>query len=216
MGVWAVILLSVALSMDACTVAMTNGMTDSKLSFKKALLIGLFFGAFQMAMPLVGYFITGIVANAFMETFEKISAWISFILLGFLGGKMVWESVKEMLERRRAGDEVKQPDLCDTTGVCIRSREKLTVGKLTLQAVATSIDALAVGVTLQMAAISSSGLALGVWGATGCIGIVTFALSVGAVYIGKFLGDKLADKAGLFGGLVLLGIGIKLLLDGLL
>ena len=88
--------------------------------------------------------------------------------------------------------------------------------QLTIQAVATSIDALAVGVTLQMAAISETGLALGVWGATGVIGIVTLGLSVAAVYIGKKMGNKLADKAGLFGGIVLLAIGIKLLIEGLL
>ena len=81
---------------------------------------------------------------------------------------------------------------------------------------ATSIDALAVGVTLKMAAISEMGLALGVWGATGVIGAVTLALSVAAVYIGKKVGNKLADKAGLLGGIVLLGIGIKILIEGLL
>ena len=88
--------------------------------------------------------------------------------------------------------------------------------QLTLQAVATSIDALAVGVTLQMAAISEVGLALGVWGATGVIGIVTCGFSIAAVYIGKKMGNKLADKAGLFGGAVLLAIGIKILIEGLI
>ncbi len=212
MTIWAILLTSVALAMDACTVAMTNGMTDVKMPMKKALLVGVLFGVFQMAMPLVGYYITGLVADAFMEVFEKISAWISFILLAFLGGKMLWESVKEMRERRRR----QNPDLCETTGACPCSKEKLTMGKLLMQAVATSIDALAIGVVLQAAAISSEGLALGVWGATGTIGLITFALSFGAVYVGKVLGDKLADKAGFLGGLVLLGIGIKLLLEGLL
>lgn len=212
MLVWEILLLAVALSMDACAVAMTNGMTDVKMPVKKALLIGVFFGFFQFLMPLIGYFITGIIANAFLDTFEKISAWISFALLAFLGGKMLIEGIKEWKEKKATQNE----HLCETTGACPCSKPKLTAGKLLLQAVATSIDALAVGVTLQMAAISETGLALGVWGATGVIGMITLALSFAAVYIGKAIGDKLADKAGLLGGLVLLGIGIKILIEGLL
>ena len=211
MGTWEILLLAVALSMDACAVAMTNGMTDPKMPTKKALLIGLFFGFFQFLMPLIGYFITGVIANAFLGTFEKISAWVSFALLAFLGGKMLIEGVKEWKEKK----QVQNPDLCETTGACPCSKPKLTVGKLFLQAIATSIDALAVGVTLQMAAISS-GLPMGAFGSTGLIGVVTLGLSFGAVYIGKAIGDKLSDKAGILGGLVLLGIGIKILIEGLL
>jgi putative Mn2+ efflux pump MntP len=206
---WEVLLMSVALAMDACAVAMTNGMCDVKMPVKKALLIGIFFGFFQFLMPLIGYFITGIIADAFLDVFEKISAWISFGLLAILGGKMVWEGVSEWIERKKEENP-------QTMGACPYPRQELTLKKLTVQAVATSIDALAVGVTLQMAAISETGLALGVWGATGVIGMITLALSFAAVYIGKAIGDKLADKAGLLGGLVLLGIGIKILIEGLL
>jgi putative Mn2+ efflux pump MntP len=85
-----------------------------------------------------------------------------------------------------------------------------------MQAVATSIDALAVGVTLKMAELSAVGLAGGALLATLCIGIITFLLSVGAVYIGKALGDKLTDKAELFGGLVLIAIGLKILIESFL
>ena len=81
MSTWEILLLSVALAMDACAVAMTNGMTNPKMSVWKALLIGAFFGFFQFLMPLIGYFITGIVADAFVSTFEMISGWVSFILL---------------------------------------------------------------------------------------------------------------------------------------
>ena len=98
----------------------------------------------------------------------------------------------------------------------VKSKEIFNIFELFLQAIATSIDALAVGVTLKMAAISDAGLALGVWGATGVIGVVTLGLSIAAVYIGKKVGNKLADKAGLLGGIVLLGIGIKLLIEGLI
>lgn len=206
---WEVLLMSVALAMDACAVAMANGMCDVKMPVKKAVLIGVFFGFFQFLMPVIGYFITGIIADAFLDVFEKISAWISFALLTFLGGKMVWEGISEWRERKKGEND-------ETTGACPYPRQELTLKKLTLQAIATSIDALAIGVALQMAAISEKGLAGGIWGATATIGVITLGLSFAAVYIGKAIGDKLADKAGLFGGIVLLGIGIKLLVEGLL
>ena len=209
MQVWEILLLAVALSMDACAVAMTNGMCDAKMSVKKAVLIGVFFGVFQMVMPIIGYFISGIVADAFLGTFTKISAWVSFGLLAFLGGKMLVENIVEMVKAKREGEEA---NACPVE----KGKKKPWLLELTIQAVATSIDALAVGVTLKMAAISEMGLALGVWGATGVIGAVTLAFSVAAVYIGKKVGNKLADKAGLLGGIVLLGIGIKILIEGLI
>lgn len=219
MGAWEIVLLGLALSMDACAVAMTNGMTDSKMPVKRVLLIGLFFGFFQFLMPVIGYFITGIVANAFLGAFEKISAWISFALLAFLGGKMLYEGVRELIEAKNAptnGCENCQTVGAGTSLTSDSGKKELTVGKLVVQAIATSIDALAVGVTLQMAAISEAGLALGVWGATGVIGVLTFSLSVGAVYIGKAVGNKLADKAEIFGGVVLFLIGLKILIESFL
>ena len=201
---WEILLVSVALAMDACAVAMTNGMTDTKMPLRRQCTVGLFFGFFQFLMPLIGYFITGVLADAFLETFQSISAWISFALLAFLGGKMIIEAIKELRECRFRDD-----------GECV-CQARLTLSKLTVQAIATSIDALAVGVTLQMASISAQGLALGAWGATLTIGIVTFVLSFLAVSIGKLMGDKLANKAGLFGGFVLVGIGLKILLESLL
>lgn len=207
MGFLEVLLLGVALSMDACAVGMTNGMTDTKMPLKRVLLIALFFGFFQFLMPLIGYFVTGIVANAFLETFEKISAWISFVLLAFLGGKMILDCILAL----RAAKEKPQTD--ETPCPC---HERLTIPKLCAQAIATSIDALAVGVTLQMAAISGKGLLLGAFGSTGVIGVTTFLLTVAAVYLGKAIGNKLADKASFFGGVVLICIGVKLLIEGLL
>ncbi len=214
MQVYEILLMAVALAMDACAVAMTNGMTHPKMPVKKALLIGALFGFFQFLMPVIGYFITGIIANAFLDTFEKISAWLSFGLLAFLGGKMLVDSILEMREKKAQtsaenGENGEGAEMVDV-------EKPLSFGKLCVQAVATSIDALAVGVTLQMAAISASGLALGVWGATGVIGGVTFLLAVGAVYVGKLVGNKLADKAGLIGGLVLIGIGLKILIESFL
>ena len=224
MGFWGTLVYSVGLAMDACAVAMTNGMTDTKMPAKRALLIGLFFGFFQFLMPVIGYFITGVVADAFVSTFEVISGWVSFILLAILGGKMLYESIKELVEESRQRKKERAEDCVNgcSTGIKTTAERKeeneekpLSIGKLTVQAIATSIDALAVGVTLQMAMISG-GLSLGVWGATGMIGVVTLALSFGAVYIGKALGNKLAERASLLGGLVLIGIGLKILIESFL
>lgn len=199
-----VILTGIALSMDACAVAMTNGMTAKCLKAKHAFLIALFFGVFQAAMPVIGYFIADLVAVNFMETFEKAASVVAFVLLAFLGGKMIADAIKEMTSKCDCG--------CEEG--CIG--EKINVGKLTVQAVATSIDALAVGVTLRMLVMTEKGLALGMAGSVGVIGAITFGLVIGAVYLGKAIGNKLADKAGLAGGIVLVAIGVKLLLEGLL
>ncbi len=211
MGFFEILLIGVALAMDACAIAMTNGMTQPKMKLKKAALIALTFGFFQFLMPLIGFGITQLFANVFLDAFEKISAWISFGLLAFLGGKMLAESIRCM----RAMEAVKEIS-GETLTPCACEVSRLTLGKLLTQAVATSIDALAVGVTLKMATLSVEGLAIGVWGATGVIGGVTFVLALGAVYIGKMLGDKLAEKAELFGGCVLIAIGLKILIEGLL
>ena len=211
MTVLEIVLIGMALAMDACAVAMTNGMTDSKMPLWKVLRIGVFFGFFQFAMPVIGYFITGLIADAFLDTFEDISAWISFALLAFLGGKMLFECISEKIKEKREKDETAGAGTCS----CSACQPQTGVWKLTVQAIATSIDALAVGVTLQMAAIQKD-LALGVWGATAVIGVVTLGLAIGAVYIGKLVGNKLADKAGIVGGLVLLGIGLKILIESFL
>ena len=212
MLIWEVLLLALAVSMDACAVAMTDGMCDAKMSWKRALLIGVFFGVFQMMMPIIGYFAAELVANAFLQTFEKISAWISFVLLAFLGGKMLTESIVEIVKTKRENGQTEGACTCPTE----KDKKQPWLLQLTLQAVATSIDALAVGVTLKMAALTETGLAMGVWGSTAVIGAVTCGLSIAAVFIGKKMGNKLADKAGLLGGAVLLAIGIKILIEGLI
>lgn len=237
MEVWEIALLGVALAMDACAVAMTDGMTNPKMPFWRTLLIGLTFGFFQFLMPLLGYYLTRLVADNFVDVFESVSAWVSFGLLAFLGGKMLVESILEIVKAKKMeGMPVEKPETmgdgstlkqenasktcsvaegCDSENCPVVSEEKFSIGKLLLQAIATSIDALAVGITL-CSAEAQSGLALGAWGATGVIGVITLALALGAVYIGKAIGNKLADKAGLFGGAVLLGIGIKILIESFL
>lgn len=208
MQLFDVLMLSVALSMDAAAVGMTDGMSDPKMPVKRVLLTGGFFGAFQALMPLIGYFLTGLAAGAFLDVFRKASAWISFLLLGFLGGKMIFDGVKEIREHANSAGNGAENVLSEAG--------KLSVGKLFLQAIATSIDALAIGVTMQMAAISPEGLFPPVGISALVIGAVTFLIGVASVYIGKLIGNKLADKAELIGGIVLAAIGVKLLLEGLL
>ncbi len=216
MGIWEVLLLGLAVSMDASAVAMTNGMTHPKMRAGKAVLIGVFFGVFQFLMPLIGYFITGIVANALLEVFEKIAAWVSFGLLAFLGGRMLREGIEAV--KNAKNPPTNGCENCQTVGAGARltqETEELGLGKLCLQAIATSIDALAVGVSLMMEKISR-GLVLGIWATTGVVGICTLTLSIAAVYIGKAMGNKLADKAEILGGGVLLAIGLKILIESFL
>lgn len=197
MGFLEVAVTGIALAMDACAVSMTNGMTDSKMPLRRVLLIALFFGVFQFLMPVIGYYVTYLVAGAFQETFEKIASVVAFVLLAFLGGKMIVDCV---LEHRKACACQEEETPCG----------RLPVIKLFTQAIATSIDALAVGVTLRMSAING-GLPMGVWLSTGLIGLITFGLAVGAVYIGKAVGNRLAEKATLLGGIILVVMAIKML-----
>ena len=217
MGFFEIALLGVALSMDAAAVGMTDGMSEDKLGWKKMLLIGLFFGVFQALMPLIGYFLSGFVAEAFFDVFKKISGFVSFALLAFLGIKMILEAVKELRERKE--EEQKTCLACGDEPNCAEAlqdeKKTLSLGKLFMQAIATSIDALAVGVTLEMAALTGD-LPLGIFPSVAVIGILTFAISTFAVFIGKKIGNGLAEKAEFLGGGVLILIGVKLLIEGLL
>lgn len=207
MGLFELILVAVALSMDAFAVGMTNGMTDSKMKLNKILLIAAFYGGFQFLMPVIGYFISGI----FSDLIATIAPWVSFVLLAFIGGKMVYDGVKEVLESRK--EEKNSAQISEV--VEEDSSKPLKIGTLTMQAIATSIDALAVGVSLL--ALSTEGTLWGnIWLDSALIGCVTFTLSVLAVYLGKLIGNKLADKAEIVGGGVLIIIGIKILIEGLL
>lgn len=190
MSIYDIVFLGAALSMDAAAVGMANGMAEPGMSRKKMLLIALFYGVFQGGMPLLGYY--GSVA--FSSLVERIAPWLSFLLLGFLGGKMLLDAAREEEERY------------------LRKRGKLGLSALTAQAVATSIDALAVGVSF-MAQEAAGSLAVGVSLCTLIIAATTFLLSLAAVQVGKLAGDKFSGGAQKTGGLVLLLIGIKLLFE---
>ena len=199
MSVWEIVLIGIALSMDAVAVSLSNGMAEPKMAIKKMLLIAFAFGLFQFAMPVIGYY----CSYAFAEFVKKIAPWLSFVLLGFLGGKMVFDFFKE--RRKKPEEESEEAPV----------RAKLSMGKLLLQAVATSIDALAVGVTL-LAVESTDGLAFHVLYCALIIGVITFSLSLPAVFAGGKVGDKFSDKASLAGGLILIAIGLKILIESFL
>ena len=184
MSVIEIALLGVSLAMDAFAVSITTGITLKDLRWKHALKVGLFFGGFQFLMPLIGY----LAGSTFVRYIESVDHWIAFGLLAFIGGKMVYECI-------RPGEEEQVANPTAT-------------GKLRVLAVATSIDALAVGISLAI-------LRANIWVCSGWIGIITFTLSALGVRLGKKLGDKFQRSAGLLGGLVLICIGIKILVEHL-
>ena len=206
MAIWEILLIGVALAMDAFAVSLTNGMLEPKMLLRKAALIAGAYALFQFMMPLVGYY----CGYAFSSFVAKIAPWLSFVLLGFIGGKMIFDSAREMYQKRHPKTE--ESESLETPE---KERAKLGFGKLLVQAVATSLDALAVGVTL-LAADTGAGLPMHVALCALVIGAITFALSISAVYIGKKAGDKFSDKAELLGGIILVAIGLKILLEGIL
>lgn len=202
MTVWEILFIAIALSMDAFAVGMTNGMSDPRMQTGKILLVAFAFGLFQFLMPVLGFYL----GAAFAEIVEKIAPWLSCALLVLLGGKAIQGAVSEKIRARR--ENLLRPFLGGAESV-------FGLGKLAAQAVATSLDALAVGVTL-LAAQTSSALPLPFLVCAGLIGLVTFALSVAAVEIGKRAGDRFSAQAEVAGGVVLIGIGLKILVESFL
>lgn len=187
MGFVELFLIGVGLSMDAFAVAICKGLNmRGKINFKHAAIIALFFGGFQAIMPLIGYFL-GI---GFEKYITRIDHWIAFLLLGFIGGKMVVEAIKEWNEADK------------------QEEDRLDIKELFILAVATSIDALAVGITFAF-------LNVNIWSAISIIGATTFVLSIIGVVIGNKFGSKYKSKAELVGGIILVLIGAKILLEHL-
>lgn len=184
------LLIALALSMDAFAVGMTNGMEHPDMNLRKTCVVALFYAFFQALMPIVGFY-AGMLLSTLIS---QIAPWVSFVLLTVIGGKMIWDCFHK--------EET-------------RIIESLSYRKLTLQAIATSIDALAVGVSL-LAASTSGKLFLNIFACAGIIAAVTFVLSVAAVLLGKKIGDRFADKAELLGGLILIAIGLKILIESFL
>lgn len=183
------ILLGVGLAMDAFSVSLANGLNEPKMKAGRMSLIAGVFGIFQAAMPMIGWICVHTIVQYF-SSFEKLIPWIALILLLYIGGKMLIEGIK-------GGDEADE-------GV-----KNLSFGALMIQGVATSIDALSVGFTIAdynflMALICAL-----------IIAVVTFAICIFGLIIGKKVGTKLAGKANILGGVILIGIGIEIFVTGL-
>ena len=183
------IMLGVGLAMDAFSVSMANGLNDPKMRKSKIFLIAGVFAVFQALMPLTGWAVVHTAAKAF-AVFQKFIPFIALALLGFIGGKMLLEGIRG----------------CD----CEEDCERLTPGVLMVQGIATSIDALSVGFT-----ISDYGpLMAFVCGLI--IAVVTFILCVGGILIGKRFGTKLSCKAAILGGAILIFMGLKIFITGII
>ncbi len=183
-----ILLIGAGLAMDAFSVSVTDGIILKKPKITEAAKIGLFFGGFQFLMPCIGY----LLGSAFAHYITSFDHWIAFILLAFIGGKMLFEAVFEKEDGEDT--DIKNP---------------LSFSTLTILAIATSIDALAVGVTFATVNVP-------ILYASSVIGIITFAISFSGVYIGSKFGNLLGKRAEIAGGFVLIGIGVKILLEHLL
>ena len=187
MGFVELFLIGVGLSMDAFAVSICKGLGMSRLNMRQAVVISLFFGGFQALMPLVGW----ALGSQLADLITPIDHWIAFALLAFVGGKMLWDAFHE--------DDGEDGEAKDA---------KLDLKELLMLAIATSIDALAVGITfafLQVAIVPSVII----------IGVTTFVLSFVGVAVGHFFGARFEKPATIAGGVVLILIGAKILLEHL-
>lgn len=183
MGIIELFLLAVGLSMDAFAVSVCKGLAMPRITVKKASVVALWFGGFQALMPLLGYFL----GVQFQDKITAIDHWIAFVLLGIIGVNMVREAL---------------------SGECENTSDSLDIKTMFILAVATSIDALAVGITFAF-------LKVDIIPAVSFIGATTFILSAAGVKIGNVFGTKYKSKAELAGGVILILLGLKILLEHL-
>ena len=188
MGVIEIVLMGVGLAMDAFAVAVCKGLAMRKVNMRQCFLIALFFGGFQALMPLIGW----LLGSQFQQYITSIDHWIAFILLGFIGGKMMVEAVREWNEE----------ETVEVMDAPIDHKNMFVL------AVATSIDALAVGITFAF-------LNTPIIEAITIIGITTMVLSIIGVIVGNFFGSRYKSKAEFIGGLILVLLGLKILLEHL-
>lgn len=207
---WQIILaglmLGVGLAMDAFAVSMTNGLNEPQMRGGKAAFIALTFALFQAVMPMIGWLCVTLIADRF-AAFAKWIPYIALVLLMIIGGKMLFDGIKHNKNAKNANADEEQKNVGEN------SAKPLTFAGLLAQAVATSIDALSTGFTLNDIAGSVWWQALI---AVGIIGVVTFAISFAGVFIGKKFGNKLGSKAEIVGGVILMAIGIEIFVTGIL
>lgn len=183
MELYEIILISIGLAMDAFAVSICKGLSMKKINWKSTIIIAIYFGIFQAIMPVFGY----LLGSSFSVIVQKLDHWIAFILLAIIGGNMIKESKDGETEKRN---------------------DKVDFKTMILLAIATSIDALAVGITFAFFKVN-------IVVSITIIGIITFILSFIGVIIGNKFGDKFQNKAEFIGGMILIIIGLKILLEHL-
>lgn len=183
MSYLSVFIIGIGLSMDAFAVSICKGLSMKKLALKQAIIVGLYFGGFQALMPLIGYFL----GTSFESKIQSVSSYVAFILLALIGANMI----KEAFSNEELGEDA-----------------SLGFKTMVLLAIATSIDALAVGVSLAFFQVNIYPCIL-------IIGVTTFFISIAGVKIGNVFGAKYKSKAEVVGGLILIGMGLKILLEHL-
>lgn len=199
MGLIELIFLALGLAMDAFAVSICKGLATKRLETKYMFIAGLWFGGFQALMPVIGFYL----GTAFAGYITKIDHWIAFVLLVFIGINMI----KEALEKPECTSGECKNGQCD-----IEDKEKndnpYAVKIMFIMAIATSIDALAVGVTFAFFEVN-------IWIAVAFIGVITFIMSAIGIMIGNIFGDKYKSKAELLGGIILILLGVKILVEAL-
>ena len=183
MELFEIILIGIGLAMDAFAVSICKGLSMQKINLKNSIIIALYFGLFQAIMPALGFFL----GSAFSTFVVQVDHWIAFILLAIIGGNMIKESKDDELEKKN---------------------DKVDFKTMSILALATSIDAFAIGVTFAFFEVN---LIISIT----IIGLITFILSFLGVIIGNRFGDKFQNKAELVGGIILIIIGLKILLEHL-
>ena len=183
MEIYEILLIGIGLAMDAFAVSICKGLSMKKMNWKNVVIIALYFGVFQALMPLIGYFL-GMTFESIVTTFDH---WVAFALLTLIGGGMIKESFDDEDDKKN---------------------DKVDFKTMVVLAIATSIDALAIGITFAFFDVN---IVL----AVSIIGIITFIISVLGVKIGNRFGDKYQNKAQLMGGIILVLLGFKILLEHL-
>lgn len=195
MSFWEILLLAIGVSMDAFAVSIGKGLTAKRVSWREALLVALWFGGFQALLPVIGYFL----GVSFADLVERIDHWIAFGLLLLIGGNMIREALQ------------KEKEAVPAVGVADKSAKEdssFSFRTMLLLAIATSIDALAVGISFAF-------LRTPLWPSIFVIGLTTAAFSAVGLLIGKKVGDRFHKGAEILGGLILIAIGLKILLEHL-
>ena len=188
-----ILLIGISLSMDAFAVAVCRGLRmKNKINWRQMLIIALFFGGFQALMPLIGW----ALGSQLEQYITAIDHWITFALLLFIGGKMILDVIRESKEDKPSDN----PDG--------EEEDRLDIKELFLLAIATSIDALAMGITFAFMNVN-------IWSTISIIGSTTFVISLAGVLIGHRFGTRFQNKATLAGGIILILIGVKILLEHL-